>query len=184
MMHRSWMWASQTSCTISWFPMPMCTAFVPSMLARSPVAVLILTAVGVHAAESTPLVPRRTEGNAGPGLHQSSARLAIQLTVHEEPLGVAQSAYQGASALEGRWVWEQGSPHWSPPRFLMAARSEAWVRLLDSPGRGDQPHCSDDSGCDPTVIFLVTWEFGVTPDRPRCHPPLPVCGLSPGHVGG
>jgi len=62
MMHGSCMWASQTSCTISRSPTWMCTGFVPSMLARSPVTILIWTAVGVHAAESTPLLPRRTPG--------------------------------------------------------------------------------------------------------------------------
>jgi len=135
MMHGSGMWASQTLRTISRPPTRMRICFVPSMLARSPVTVLIWTGVGVHTAESTPLVT--DEGDLGPSVHQSSARLTIQLAVHKEPSGLAKAAHQGSAALEGLWGRMQV--------FQMAARGEAEARVLDSPRQGDQARHTDDS---------------------------------------
>jgi len=102
MMRRSWMWARQTLCTISWSPMQMCTAFVPSMLASSPI-----TAVGVHAAESTPMVPCRTPGRTSVMLDPVSTRArhawpsSSQFT--KSPRVWPRRPTRVESVLEGRW---------------------------------------------------------------------------------
>jgi len=98
------------------------------------------------------------EGNAGPGVHQSSARLTIQFAVHVESLGVSKAAHQGASALEGVMGLAAGSP--------TAAGSEAWVRAPDSPGRGDQAR---DSGWY-AVVVAGPGEQRVAPGGRAPHP--------------
>ncbi|KAJ3596585.1 hypothetical protein NHX12_002990 [Muraenolepis orangiensis] len=52
------------------------------------------------------------------------------------------------------------------PRFPSVARSEALVKLLDSPGRSDPPHSSGGNGHRPVVISLEEWGCGLALTKP------------------